>query len=76
MDARPGDYIIYRLLEGTAGRQTVLTLNDRPTADSARRVTVVPVANEGGLRQFAWIERNGEWAVENLGISPDIDVEN
>ena len=54
----------------------MLTLNDRPTADSARRVTVVPVANEGGLRQFAWIERNGEWAVENLGISPDIDVEN
>ena len=71
VDARTGDYIIavngvelaangslYRLLEGTAGRQTVLTLNDRPTADGARRVTVVPVANEGGLRQFAWIERN------------------
>jgi len=71
VDARTGDYIIavngaelvgtdnlYRLLEGTAGRQTVLTLNDRPTAEGARRVTVVPVANESGLRQFAWIERN------------------
>ena len=71
VDARTGDYIIavngvelgangnlYRLLEGSAGRQTVLTLNDRPTADGARRVIVVPVANEGGLRQFAWIERN------------------
>jgi tricorn protease len=26
--------------------------------EGARRVTVVPVANEAGLRQFAWIEHN------------------
>lgn len=71
VDARTGDYILavngvelpangnlHRLLDGTANRQTVLTLNDRPTLDGARRVTVVPVATEGGLRQFAWIERN------------------
>lgn len=69
--ARTGDYILavngvelmgtdnlHRLMEGTANRQTVLTLNDRPTMEGARRVTVVPIANEGGLRQFAWIERN------------------
>lgn len=71
VDARTGDYILavngaeltaagnlYQLLEGTANRQTVLTLNDRPTMEGARRVTVVPVASETGLRQFAWIERN------------------
>lgn len=71
VDARVGDYILavngaplgvndnlFRLLEGTANRQTVLTLNDRPTMDGARRVTVVPTANEAGLRQFAWIEHN------------------
>ncbi len=71
VDAREGDYLLavdgaevtaasdpYRLLEGTVDRQTVLTLNQQPTMEGARRVTVVPIANEGGLRQFAWIEHN------------------
>jgi len=71
VDARTGDYILavngaelgpngnlHRLLEGTANRQTVLTLSATASMEGARRVTVVPVASEGGLRQFAWIERN------------------
>src|SRR5205085_3102594 len=37
---------IYRLLDGTANRQTSLTVNDRPAMDGARHVVVVPVANE------------------------------
>ncbi len=49
---------VYRLLDGTANRQTVLTVNARPTMDGARRVTVVPVPNEQGLRTRAWVERN------------------
>jgi tricorn protease len=49
---------IYRLLDGTANRQTVLTVNARPVTDGARRVTVVPVANEQGLRTRAWVEAN------------------
>jgi tricorn protease len=49
---------IHRLLDGTANRQTVLTLNARPTMEGARTVTVVPVANETGLRTRAWVERN------------------
>jgi len=49
---------IYRLLDGTANRQTVLTVNARPTMDGARQVTVIPVANEQGLRTRAWVERN------------------
>ena len=48
----------YRLLDGTANRQTVLTVNTRPTMDGARQVTVVPVANEQGLRTRAWVEGN------------------
>jgi tricorn protease len=49
---------IYRLLDGTANRQTSLTVNDKPTMDGARSVTVVPVANEQGLRTRAWVESN------------------
>jgi len=49
---------VYRLLDGTANRQTVLTVNSRPTTDGARQVTVIPVANEQGLRTRAWVERN------------------
>jgi tricorn protease len=49
---------IYRLLDGTAGHQTVLTVNGRAALDGARQVTVVPVANEQGLRTRAWVEAN------------------
>jgi tricorn protease len=49
---------IYRLLEGTANRQTVLTINSTPNTQGARTVTVVPVANEQNLRTRAWVEEN------------------
>jgi tricorn protease len=49
---------VYRLLDGTANRQTVLTVNSRPDLQGARQVTVVPVANEQGLRTRAWVESN------------------
>ncbi len=71
VDVRVGDYIlaingvelrapdnIYRLLDGTANRQTVLTVNSQPTLEGARHVTVVPVGNEQGLRTRAWVEHN------------------
>ncbi|HZI49631.1 MAG TPA: PDZ domain-containing protein, partial [Pyrinomonadaceae bacterium] len=49
---------IYRLLDGTANRQTSLTVNNKPTMDGARHVIVVPVANEQALRTRAWGEAN------------------
>lgn len=49
---------IFRLLDGTANRQTSLTINDKPTMEGARHVTVVPVANEQTLRTRAWVESN------------------
>lgn len=71
VDVNVGDYIlaingvdltapdsIYRLLDGTANRQTTLTVNGRPVMDGARSVTVVPVANEQPLRTRAWVEDN------------------
>jgi tricorn protease len=71
VDVRPGDYLlavngaelrgddnVHRLLDGTANRQTVLLVNARPTTEGARRVTVLPVASEAGLRTRAWVEGN------------------
>jgi len=49
---------IYRLLDGTANRQTSLTVNDKPAMDGARNVTVVPVTSEQALRTRAWVESN------------------
>jgi len=49
---------IYRLLEGTANRQTVLTVNARPDLQGARQITVVPIPNEQPLRTRAWVEEN------------------
>lgn len=49
---------IYRLLDGTANRQTVLTVNNRPSPEGARQITVIPTANEQGLRTRAWVEAN------------------
>ena len=71
IDVRAGEYLlaidgvelrgtdnVHRLLDGTANRQVVITVNARPTMDGARRYTVVPVANDQGLRTRAWVEGN------------------
>ena len=49
---------IYRLLDGTANQQTAISVNATPGLAGARTVTVVPVANDQGLRTRAWVERN------------------
>jgi tricorn protease len=48
----------YRALDGTAGVQTVLNLNDRPTMEGAWTETVEPIRSESSLRQRAWVEGN------------------
>jgi len=48
----------YAALEGTANRQTVLRLNDKPTLDGSWTCTVVPVSDEDDLRTRAWVEDN------------------
>jgi tricorn protease len=66
-----GDYILgvngkpldsktnfYSLFENTANRQTVLRVNNKPSPDGSRLITVVPAASENGLRTRAWIEDN------------------
>jgi tricorn protease len=49
---------IHRLLDGTANRQTQLTINSKPAMDGARKVTVIPIASEQALRTRAWVEEN------------------
>ena len=49
---------IYRLLDGTANRQTQITVNDKPSMDGSRSFTIVPTPNEGALRTRAWVESN------------------
>ena len=71
MEVRPGEYLlavngvelkgsdnVYRLLDGTANKQTVLTISSRPQLEGARHLTVVPVPNDQGLRTRAWVEAN------------------
>jgi tricorn protease len=71
LDVAAGDYLlaingvelrapdnIYRLLDGTANRQTALTINKQPAMDGAHQITVVPIANEQTLRTRAWVEAN------------------
>jgi tricorn protease len=49
---------VYSLFEGTAGRQTLIRVNQKPSFDGSRVITVVPVASEDGLRTRAWVEDN------------------
>ena len=71
VDVSVGDYVlavdgrplrapdnIHRLLDGTANRQTVLTVSHTPTLAGAHDVTVIPVANDQPLRTRAWVESN------------------
>jgi tricorn protease len=71
VDVSVGDYVlaingielrapdnIHRLLDGTANRQTVLAVSDKPALEGARTITVLPVASEQGLRTRAWVEHN------------------
>ncbi|NJM53941.1 MAG: protease, partial [Blastocatellia bacterium] len=49
---------IYRFFEQTAGKQIIIKVGSNPDGKDSRNVTVVPIANEGGLRNLAWIEGN------------------
>lgn len=71
IDARVGDYVLavngkpidatanfYSFFENMANRQIVIRLNDKPSLEGSRSVTVVPVASENGLRTRGWVEDN------------------
>jgi tricorn protease len=49
---------VYQLFEATAGKQTLLRVNNSPSLEGSRVVTVVPIASDEALRTRAWIEGN------------------
>jgi tricorn protease len=69
INGRPldGAINIFSLLEGTVEKQVSLTVSRDGTTKSARTVVVIPVANEGALRQWAWVERNREYVDRKSG---------
>ena len=49
---------IYSYFQETGGKQAVLKVGPHADGSGSREVTVVPVDDEGGLRNLAWIEGN------------------
>jgi tricorn protease len=71
VDVTAGEYILtvqgrdlkgtdnlYSFFEETAGRSILLRVGPNPDGSGSREVTVVPVEDETGLRNLAWIEDN------------------
>jgi tricorn protease len=56
---------LYAAFQGTTGRQTVIRVAASPSGEGSHLVTVMPIANETGLRARAWIEDNRR-AVDSL----------
>jgi tricorn protease len=80
VDVKEGDYLlavngrdltandeVYAFFESTANKQVVIKVGPNPDGTGAREVTVVPVGNEGGLRNLAWIEGNRRKVAEMTG---------
>ena len=71
VNVKEGDYLIavrgrnlsatddvHQFFEATANKQVVIRVSANADGSNSREVTVVPVGNEGGLRNLAWIEGN------------------
>ena len=80
VNVKEGDYLIavngrevrannniFAYFEQTAGKQVKIKVSANPDGKDVRDVTVVPVANEGGLRNLAWIEGNRRKVAELSG---------
>lgn len=48
----------FKYFEATAGKQTKIRVNTKPSMEGSRLVTVVPVSNENQLRTINWVESN------------------
>ena len=71
VEAKAGEYLLavngvdlkiptnlYQPFENTAGRSVEITVGPDPSGIGARTIHVVPIANEGALRNRAWVEGN------------------
>ena len=58
---------IYAFFQSTSGKQIVLRVGPNPDGSGSRDVTVVPMASESTLRNFAWVESNRRKVGEMTG---------
>jgi tricorn protease len=58
---------LFELLAGTVGKQVTLTVADDAAGKNTRRVVVVPIANEAGLRHWDWVDHNRAYVDEKSG---------
>jgi tricorn protease len=71
VDVKPGDFLlavdgkevkadseVYRSFEATAGKRVELKVGPKTDGSGARTVVVEPIADEGALRNRAWVEGN------------------
>ena len=49
---------LFQFFESTANTQIVIKVGKTPDGKDARNITIVPVGNERGLRNLAWLEGN------------------
>ncbi len=49
---------IYAPLINKANKQVILTVNSKPSAEGARDVIVVPIADEANLYYYKWVQHN------------------
>ncbi|MBS0010784.1 MAG: PD40 domain-containing protein [Bacteroidales bacterium] len=49
---------IFRYLDGTVGRQTIIHINKEPKFEGSWKETIEPISSENALRQRAWVEDN------------------
>ncbi len=94
VNVNEGDYILavngqptremsnlYAALTGTVGKQVVLRVNELPSDEGARDVTVVPIADEAPLYYESWVQKNIAQATERSNGKvgylhiPDMGVE-
>ncbi|MEO1304160.1 MAG: PDZ domain-containing protein [Pseudomonadota bacterium] len=55
---------IFEHLAGTVGQQVTLTVASRANGRDSRQIVVEPVANEGAMRLWSWVEANRKFVDE------------
>ncbi len=77
VNVKEGDYILavnrtpfdgmhsfYSSMEDLSDKSVQLTVNDKPSMDGAREVTVVPMGSESDLRYSDWVRHNREYVAK------------
>jgi tricorn protease len=80
LKVKAGDYLIaangretkssqdvYAYFQNLAGKQVVLKINNKPSADGAWEITVKPTAAEDGPRELAWVAANRKKVSDETG---------